>query len=151
MSAISKRFREEANADLAALLLRVGMGVMFLAHGLVLKVLTFTPAGTAQYFVSIGYPGALAYLVIALEIVGGLALILGIGSRWVALALVPVLLGATLEHVGNSWVFSAEGGGWEFPVFWTLALVVQALLGDGRYTVPALLARRRATGRIAEA
>ncbi|HYE52923.1 MAG TPA: DoxX family protein [Azospirillaceae bacterium] len=124
---------EDRLAPYGAFLLRVSMGVMLLAHGLVLKVMTYTPAGTAQYFESIGYPGFFAYLVIAAEILGGLALIAGLFTRLVSLALVPVMIGATLEHAGNNWVFSAEGGGWEFPVFWTATLLAQALLGDGAY------------------
>lgn len=122
-------------ADYAALLLRISLGVMFLAHGLLLKVLTFTPSGTAAYFESIGYPGLLAYLVILAEIVGGLMLIAGAYVRVVSLALVPVLIGATLEHAPAGWVFTAQGGGWEFPVFWTVTLLVQALLGAGAYAV----------------
>lgn len=122
-------------ADYAALLLRISLGVMFLAHGLLLKVLTFTPSGTAAYFESIGYPGLLAYLVILAEIVGGLMLIAGAYVRVVSLALLPVLIGATLEHVSAGWIFTAQGGGWEFPVFWTVTLLVQALLGAGAYAV----------------
>ena len=120
-------------APYAALLLRVSLGVMFLAHGLLLKVLTFTIPGTVGYFQSIGYPGSFAYLVIAGEIGGGIALILGAYTRVISLLLLPILIGATLQHTGNGWVFSGTGGGWEFPVFWTVTLLVQALLGDGAY------------------
>lgn len=122
-------------APYAALLLRVSLGVMLLAHGLLLKVLTFGFAGTAGYFQSIGYPGFFAYLVIAGEVFGGLALILGVYTRPIALLMVPILIGATMQHVGNGWLFSAKGGGWEFPAFWTAALIVQALLGDGAHAL----------------
>lgn len=118
-------------APYAALLLRVSLGILLLAHGLLLKVLTFGVAGTVGYFQSIGYPGVLAYLVMAGEIGGGLALILGVWPRAIALLMVPILIGATLQHLGNGWVFSAKGGGWEYPAFWAVALFVQALLGDG--------------------
>lgn len=124
-----------AHSATAALLLRVSLGVMFLAHGLLLKVMTFGVAGTAGYFQSIGYPAALAYVVIALEIAGGVALILGAYVRIVSLVLVPVLIGATLQHLPSGWMFSAQGGGWEFPAFWTVALIVQALLGPGRWAL----------------
>lgn len=118
------------NAAYAATLLRVSLGVMFLAHA-GLKVFVFGLPGTVGFFQSIGYPGQLAYVVIAAEALGGVALILGLWTRWVALALVPIMIGATLQHVPNGWLFSAKGGGWEFPVFWTVTLLVQALLGDG--------------------
>jgi len=49
-------FDARATAPYAALLLRVTMGVMFLAHGLLLKVMTFGLAGTMGFFGSIGYP-----------------------------------------------------------------------------------------------
>ncbi len=120
--------------SIAALFLRVSLGVLALAHGL-LKVLVFTIPGTVGFFESLGFPGTLAYLVIAVEIIGGLALIVGFQVRLAALAMIPVLLGATWVHLGNGWLFSAEGGGWEFPVFWTVALVVQTLLGDGAYAL----------------
>ena len=126
----------------AALLLRLGLGVMTLAHGL-LKIFVFTIPGTAGFFEQLGYPGALAYIVIVAEVLGGLALIAGLGTRYVALLLVPVLVGATMTHAGNGWVFSNEGGGWEFLAFWTLALLVQALLGDGAHNLGRALMPKR--------
>lgn len=118
-------------ADLAATILRVSLGGLFLAHA-GLKIFVFTPAGTAGYFASLGLPGPLAYLVIAAELFGGIALILGLYSRWVSLALVPILLGSIFTpHGAAGFFFSNEGGGWEFPAFWAITLVIQALLGDG--------------------
>lgn len=123
------------NADLAATILRVSMGVLFLAHA-GLKLFVFTPTGTVGYFASLGLPGPLAYLVIAAELFGGLALILGVYSRWVSLALVPILLGSIyVPHGAAGFFFSNEGGGWEFPAFWAVTLVVQALLGDGAFAL----------------
>jgi putative oxidoreductase len=118
------------NTAIAALLLRLSLGTMFVAHAL-LKYLVFTPAGTAQFFESLGLPGALGYATIAAEFVGGVLLILGVQTRVVALALVPVLLGATWVHAGNGWLFTSPKGGWEYPAFWTMTLLVQALIGDG--------------------
>lgn len=121
-------------APYAALLLRLSLGTLFVAHAL-LKLLVFTLPGTAQFFQSLGLPPVLAYATFAAELVGGVLLLLGIGSRWVALALVPILLGATWAHAGNGWVFSAPNGGWEYPAFWTVTLFVQALLGNGAYAL----------------
>lgn len=124
-----------ANADLAATILRVSLGILFLAHAW-LKLVIFTPAGTVGFFESLGFPGFLAYLVIAAELAGGVALILGVWSRWVSIALVPVLLGSIYApHGAAGFFFSNEGGGWEFPAFWAIALVVQALLGDGAFAL----------------
>jgi len=136
---------QHSSSDYAALLLRVSMGILFLAHGLVLKALTFTPAGTAAYFESIGYPGFLGYVTIAAEITGGLALVAGVQVRIVSLAFLPLMIGATVQHLGNGWVFSTPGGGWEFPAFWTILLLVQALLGGGAYALDDGAGGRRAT------
>ena len=125
---------DSRTAPYAALLLRVSLGAMFIAHGL-LKVFVFTVPGTVQFFGSLGLPPVLAYGTIAAEVIGGALLVLGIGTRWVALALIPVLLGATWVHAGNGWLFTAPKGGWEYPLFLTLAAGVQALLGDGALAV----------------
>lgn len=130
---------DSRTAPFAALLLRLALGTMFVAHAL-LKLLVFTMPGTIQFFQSLGLPAALAYFTVAAELVGGVLLILGIGTRWVAAALVPVLLGAAWVHFGNGWLFTAPNGGWEYPVFLAVAAIVQALLGDGAY---ALGARRQ--------
>jgi len=124
----------------AALVLRLSLGVLFLAHA-ALKVFVFTPAGTAQYFASLGLPPALAYLTMLGEAGGGVALILGIYTRGVALALTPILIGTIVTvHGANGWLFDNAGGGWEFPAFWAATLVVQSLLGDGAFAlrVPSL-------------
>ena len=124
----------DRSTQYAALLLRVSLGVMFIAHGL-LKVLVFTLPGTVKFFETVGLPGALAYAVVAVELVGGAMLIAGYRTRTVALITLPILLGAAFVHLGNGWVFNAPNGGWEYPVFLAAAVVVQALLGDGAYAI----------------
>jgi putative oxidoreductase len=128
-------------APYAALVLRVSLGVMFIAHAL-LKILVFTLPGTAQFFASVGFPAWTAYPVTAVELIGGVLLIAGVYSRWVALALVPVLVGAAAVHWGNGWLFTAQNGGWEYPVFLAAAALVQALLGEGRYALTSTFAAR---------
>jgi putative oxidoreductase len=120
---------------LAALILRVTNGVFFIIHAL-LKIVVFTPAGTVGFFESIGLPGFLAYLVIAAELFGGIALIVGFRTRLVSLALVPILLGAVFTaHWSAGFIFSNPGGGWEYPAYWAVALIVQALIGSGLYAL----------------
>jgi putative oxidoreductase len=118
-------------------LLRVSLGLMFIAHSVLLKYFTFTLPGTAAYFGSIGLPPQLAYLVFTLEAVGGVLLVLGIGTRYVAMALLPILIGATWAHSGNGWVFSNNGGGWEYPLYLVILTVAQALLGSGAFALSA--------------
>lgn len=138
-----------ATAPYGAFVLRLALGVAALAHGL-LKVFVFTPAGTVGFFGSLGLPAVAAYLVILAEVGGGLLLIAGAYVRLVSLALVPVLLGALWVHSGNGWMFANPKGGWEFPAFWTVALIAQALIGPGAFAlkVPdlAALLGRRAVG-----
>jgi putative oxidoreductase len=140
---------EARNAQYAATLLRVSLGAMYIAHSLVLKHFTYTMAGTVQFFESLGLPAALAYATFWAELIGGVLLVAGIGSGWVALALVPVLAGAAWVHAGNGWVFSAQNGGWEYPVFLIVASFVQALLGDGRYALAGLFKSRNLQGAYA--
>jgi putative oxidoreductase len=128
---------DAVTAPWAVLLLRVGLGILFLAHGL-LKLLVFKPSGAYGYFQSLGLPGALAYFTMAAELLGGTALIFGVFPRYVALVLIPLILGTIVTvHGKNGWMFSNKDGGWEFPAFWALALFVQFLLGDGAWALAA--------------
>ncbi|MEQ8955730.1 MAG: DoxX family protein [Gammaproteobacteria bacterium] len=119
-------------------LLRVALGVIFLAHSAYLKVVVFTVPGTVGFFQSIGLPAVIAYGTLAAEIIGGIMLILGVRVREAAAVLAIVSLGATWAHAGYGWVFSNAGGGWEYPLFLAVASVVQVLLGPGalRLTIP---------------
>lgn len=129
---------DQRTAPYAALILRLALGLMFVAHG-ALKLFVFTPAGTVGYFASLGLPAIFAYLTIAAELGGGVLLLLGVATRPVALALIPLLIGAgVLGHGGNGWVFSNQGGGWEYPAFLVVAAVVQVLLGDGAAALKAV-------------
>lgn len=119
----------------AAFLLRVSMGVLFLAHGGLLKLATFGVAGTMGYFGSLGFPPVFGLIVIIAEIGAGIALITGVGVRVVSLLALPIMIGATMQHIGNGWMFSSARGGWEFPAFWTVLLLVQAGLSAGAFAL----------------
>jgi putative oxidoreductase len=129
------------NTQIAALLLRLALGTMFVAHGL-LKVMVFTLPGTVGFFEQVGFPGWLAYIVTFAEIGGGVLLLAGVAVPAVSIALLPVLLGALYVHWGSGWVFSSPNGGWEYPAFLAVAAVVQALLGPGKFALQVPIARR---------
>lgn len=124
-----------AQVQLAAFLLRIALGAMFLAHSVLLKFYVFTLPGTAKFFDSIGLPGWFAYAVFFAEAIGGALLILGVQARWIALVLFPILAGATWAHSGNGWMFGSANGGWEYPLYLSVLSIVQVLLGDGAFAL----------------
>ena len=117
-----------------AFLTRVTLGSILLAHG-ALKIFVFTVPGTVGFFGSLGLPAIVSYLTIFGEIIGGTALLLGIYPRLVALLSLPILVGATWVHLGNGWVFSNEGGGWEFPALLVVLAIVVAIQGAGSFAM----------------
>jgi putative oxidoreductase len=122
----------------APVVLRVGLGCVFIAHAYA-KAFIYTFPGTARFFEASGFPGWTAYPVFALELVGGLALILGFRTRYVALVLAAVMLGALKPHLANGWMFTSAGGGWEYVAFLLVALVTLVLSGSGAYGLDGFL------------
>lgn len=126
---------DPVTAPYAILLLRLCLGAMFIAHAM-LKWRVFTIPGTIAFFQSLGLPGWLAYVTIAAELGGAACLILGIYPRYVALLLIPLILGTIVTvHGKKGWLFSNTDGGWEYPAFWAAALFAVFLLGDGAATL----------------
>jgi len=117
-------------APYGALLLRVALAAMWISHAL-LKILVFTLPGAAKFFDSAGLPGVLVYPVVTAELIGGVAILAGLYGRQVSLLLTPILLVAAWVHFPNGWVFTATGGGWEYPIFLAAASIVHGLVGDG--------------------
>jgi putative oxidoreductase len=125
---------DSRTAPYAALIMRLALGLMFVAHGLT-KVFVFTPAGTVGFFQSIGFPGFLAYPVMAFEVIGGLMLVLGVYTRSVAALAVIQLFVASTVHFANGWSFTNPNGGWEYPIYLAVTALVVALLGEGAFAV----------------
>ena len=124
----------QINPNYGALIARLALGGVLLSHGL-LKVFVFTIPGTVGYFESLGLPAAAAYLTIFAEVVGGSAILAGLYTRLASLLSIPLLLGALWAHAGNGWVFSAEGGGWEFPLLLVLLAGAVAFQGSGPFAL----------------
>ncbi len=125
----------QSTAPYGVALLRVSLGILFLAH-VALKIFVFTVPGFVAYFASLGLPAVAAYGVIGLELIGGLALVLGVYAPWVAIPLAIEMLGTiVMVHGHNGWLFTDKGGGWEYPAFWAISLVVLTLLGDGAFAL----------------
>ena len=137
-----------SNTSYAATVARLTLGVALIAHAW-LKIFVFTLPGTVGFFASQGFPGWSAYPVVAIELLGGVALVLGLGSRLAALAALPVLLGALSVHAGNGWLFTSAKGGWEYPAFMVASTIVVSLLGDGAFALGNLFGPRLAFKRQA--
>lgn len=138
---------DQDRTNYAALILRLGLGTMFIAHGF-LKVFVVSLPGAAQFFESAGFPGWLAYPVAFLEIGGGALLIAGVSTRIVSVILTPILLGALWFHAGNGWVFANSKGGWEYPAFLIVATTAQALLGSGAFALRFRASQRKRASHV---
>jgi len=129
---------KQSKSDLASLIIRASLGTILLSHGL-LKLLIFTPAGTVAFFESLGLPSIIAYLTISGEIALGIALILGILPRISAALSLPILFGASWVHASNGWLFSNQGGGWEFPVLLIVLAVSVIVRGNDDFNINTVL------------
>jgi len=130
----SPSFDAAITQNWGATLLRISLGLMWVTHAL-LKIVVYTLPGTAQFFSSVGLPGFVVYPVVAMELAGGIALLLGLYGRQVSLLLAPILLVAAWVHLPNGWVFTNPKGGWEYPVFLLAATLAHWLLGDGKWAL----------------
>lgn len=82
-----------------------------------------------------GYPAALLYVVLVVEIIAGLALLLGVYTRWAALAVIPVVVGAAWSHIDAGTVLREGAVGWEYPMLLIALSLVQFLIGDGAFAL----------------
>lgn len=133
------------NPALGPLITRVSLGIVLVFHSLYLKGVVYSLAGTAAYFDSIGLPGWGAYAVFTVEIIAGIALIVGYQVQLASAAVIPILLGATWAHWSAGWLFSNAGGGWEYPLFLSAVAAAQIFLGAGAFAVGDLRTERHSS------
>lgn len=132
-SKMSKRYYEWS-----MLVLRVALGIIFLAHGLQ-KIAGFE--GIVKWFGSIGLPAVLAYVVTTIETVGGAFLILGLFTRTAAAGIMFVMLGAIFS------VKMSKGfiGGYEFDISLLAIAVALILSGSNTYSLGSLFSSFKAS------
>jgi putative oxidoreductase len=132
-----------APQDLGLLVTRIALGGVMIAHG-IQKAFLQGFAGTQQGFGSMGapLPGLTAVLVTLLELVGGVAIVLGLATRVVALLYALTMVGAAvLVHLPNG--FYAADGGWELVGLLAIVSVALVVAGPGRLSLDHLVAQRR--------
>jgi putative oxidoreductase len=128
--------------DLALLIARIGLGVVFIAHGWQ-KLVTNGVDGTAGFFASVGVPlpTVSAWFATLVELVGGGLLVLGLAVPVAGLLLAVDMIGAWLFVHRGSGVFVADGG-WELVLALGVGSLVLAAVGAGRYSIDHLLGSR---------
>lgn len=86
---------------------------------------------TEKFFASLGYAPWMAWADVSVEMIAFVLLTLGIWVRTTSLVLLPVILLAMLPWISKGYWFA--GGGYEFPLVWSILQLVMALLGPGAY------------------
>ena len=139
MTAITRTSQSSATTAIA--ILRIVTGAVFFAHGYQ-KVFVYGHAGVAQGFAGMGIPAPdlTAALIAAIELLGGIALILGIGTRIAAALLAADMLGAILLVHGRNGFFLPAGA--EFATTLLGASLALTLAGAGAASIDGALARR---------
>jgi len=132
---------KEKQLDAGLLVLRVSLGIVFIAHGY-LKVFTFGLKHAMEVFEAHTVwhinmiPGWVALPSAAIEWVGGILLILGVKTRLITPFLAAVAFGAGAVHFENGWNYTSKpDGGWEYGIFLCLCCIVVFLVGPGKYTL----------------
>ena len=124
-------------SDWSVLFIRLGVGIIFLVHGLG-KLFNIGPAAlgiasTAGYFESLGIPASLffAWVVALVETIGGLFILLGLFTRASALLVgIDIFVAIILVHIPNG--FSVQNGGIEFPLLLFLGAISLVFSGAGK-------------------
>ena len=129
--------------------LRIALGLVMLPHGLQKTVGWFGGygfEGTMTGFTGMGIPAILAFLAIAAESAGALALIAGFTTRAAAFGMLSVMTVAAFMHRANgffmNWAGTQAGEGFEFHIL-AIAMALAVIIGGGgRFSVDRAIARR---------
>jgi putative oxidoreductase len=124
------------NKDLGILLIRIAIGLVFVAHGWD-KVSDLS--GTATAMSGLGIPAVLAYAVSFAEFLGGIAFVAGLWTRWVGVLLAVVMaIAIALVKIKLGYV-----GGYEYELTLLLGSLGIALTGSGAFSVEKIALKGR--------
>ena len=128
------KFLVDNNASTGSLVLRIGLGVMWISHAL-LKLFVFTIPGLGGWLESQGFPAFLAWPLFITELAAGILILIGYYGRYISVAMTPILLIAAWTHLPNGWVHTNQGGGYEYPLFLVIVSIAHFIFGDGRIAI----------------
>ncbi|RXZ82623.1 DoxX family protein [Paenibacillaceae bacterium] len=124
-----------------ATIMRVSLGIIFLAHGIAKFQMGLS--NVAGWFDSLGIPSFLGYVVAILEVVGGIALIVGLGTRIFSVGLIAIMLGAIIVvKLPVGLLGNADMGGFELDLALLVLLVYFVFGDDSGFGVDQLFGRR---------
>lgn len=127
----------EKNVQIGALIIRVILGVIFFMHGL--QKFQGGLGNTAGFFESMGIPGFLAYAVGTIELVGGILIILGFGTRVIATLFALIMLGAIFKVK----LKAGFVGGYEYEVALLSMSLFFTAAGHPYFSLESLMFRRK--------
>ncbi|RDU38722.1 DoxX family protein [Neobacillus piezotolerans] len=131
----------EKKHEIGALIIRVTLGVLFFAHGL--AKFQGGIENTVGWFASIGLPGFLAYAVALLEVIGGIALVIGLGTRIVSGLLAVLLIGAIFKvKLAVGLLGNGQMAGYELDLAFLAMAVVLVITGSKLYSVDNLFNKK---------
>jgi len=132
--------------SISALIIRLTLGIVILPHGMQKLLGVFGGFGfsaTMDAMTGMGLPAIIVFLIIIGESFGSLSLILGIGTRFSALSLTIIMLGALAIHLPDgffmNWMGNQSGEGFEYHLL-AIGLGVSSLLsGGGRFSIDRII------------
>ena len=131
--------------ELSKFLLRIVLGTSFFIHGLV--KFQNGISNTIERFDGYGISWVLAYIVAAVELFGGIALILGIGTRLVSVLFVFVMMGAIQKvKLADGFLGSAGITGYELNLAYLVIALFLALNGSKLWTIDQVLFNKKVPG-----
>lgn len=128
--------------NIGSAIMRIVLGLIFTVHGL--QKFQGGISNIAGYFESLGIPGFLAYIVAIIELVGGILIILGFGTRIIGTLLAIVMIGATITAKLDIGFIGANGlAGYELDLALAAMAVFFAFAGADKYSVDQVIANKK--------
>jgi putative oxidoreductase len=136
----------ENKYEVSTLILRIVLGISFFIHGI--SKFQGGIENTAGWFGSIGLPGFLAYAVAIIEVVGGIALVLGLFTRIVSILFVLLMVGAVVKvKLAAGFLGNGQMAGYELDLAFLAMAVSIAITGSKAYALDSIIGKEQTPGK----